>query len=53
MVATAVIRLLASRLRALKALERDGAIKVERARILVLDPNVLGRWSGSTAFHAP
>lgn len=31
--------------RALKALERDGAIKLERARIVVLDPKALERWS--------
>lgn len=31
--------------RALKALERDGAVKLERARVLVLDPKALERWS--------
>ncbi|MBI3989656.1 MAG: winged helix-turn-helix domain-containing protein [candidate division NC10 bacterium] len=33
--------------RALKALERDGAIQLERARVLVLDPKALERWSES------
>jgi CRP/FNR family transcriptional regulator len=31
--------------RALKALERDGAIRMERGRIVVLDPKSLERWS--------
>lgn len=31
--------------RALKALERDGAVKLARARVLVLDPDALERWS--------
>ena len=31
--------------RALKALERDGAIRLERARVVVLDPKALERWS--------
>lgn len=31
--------------RALKTLERDGSIKLERARVLVLDPAALERWS--------
>lgn len=34
--------------RALKALERNGAIKLERARVLILDPKLLERWSEST-----
>ncbi|MFN3476406.1 MAG: Crp/Fnr family transcriptional regulator [Candidatus Methylomirabilales bacterium] len=33
--------------RALKALEKEGAIKMERARILVLDPKALEHWSES------
>lgn len=33
--------------RALKALEKDGAIRLERARVLVLDPKRLERWSES------
>jgi len=33
--------------RALKALERDGAIRMERARVIVLDEKVLERWSES------
>jgi hypothetical protein len=39
--------------RALKALERDGAIKLERARVLVLDPKALERWSESTSSRTP
>lgn len=35
--------------RALKALEKDGAIKLERARVLVLDVKALERWSESTS----
>lgn len=31
--------------RALKALEKDGAIRLERPRVLVLDPKRLERWS--------
>lgn len=34
--------------RALKALERDGAIRLERARVVILDPRALERWSEST-----
>ncbi len=30
--------------RALKALEKDGAIRLERARVVVLDPKALERW---------
>ncbi len=33
--------------RALKALERDGAIRLERARVVILDPRALERWSES------
>ncbi len=33
--------------RALKALERDGAIRMERARVIVLDQKALERWSES------
>lgn len=33
--------------RALKTLEREGAIEVERARVRVLDPAALERWSES------
>ncbi len=33
--------------RALKALEKEGAIRMERARIVVLDAKTLERWSGS------
>jgi CRP/FNR family transcriptional regulator len=35
--------------RALKALEKDGAIKLERARVVVLDVKGLERWSESGA----
>jgi CRP-like cAMP-binding protein len=38
--------------RALKALERDGAIRMERARIVVLDPKALERWSETTGSPA-
>jgi CRP-like cAMP-binding protein len=38
--------------RALKALERDGAIRLERARVVVLDPKALERWSESTGLPA-
>ncbi|HEX7125779.1 MAG TPA: Crp/Fnr family transcriptional regulator [Thermodesulfobacteriota bacterium] len=31
--------------RALKTLERDGAIRLERARVIVLDPDALARWA--------
>ncbi len=31
--------------RALKALEKDGAIRLERARVVILDPTRLERWS--------
>jgi CRP-like cAMP-binding protein len=34
--------------RALKALERDGAIRLERARVVVLDVKALELWSEST-----
>jgi CRP/FNR family transcriptional regulator len=33
--------------RALKTLERDGAIRMERARVVVLDAKALERWSAS------
>ncbi len=33
--------------RALKTLERDGAIRMERARVVILDQKVLERWSES------
>lgn len=33
--------------RALKTLERDGAIRMERARVVVLDAKALERWSES------
>jgi CRP/FNR family transcriptional regulator len=33
--------------RALKTLERDGAIRMERARVVVLDATALERWSAS------
>lgn len=33
--------------RALKTLERDGAIRMERARVIVLDQKALERWSDS------
>jgi CRP/FNR family transcriptional regulator len=39
--------------RALKALERDGAIRLERARVLVLDQTILERWSEHGPFSAP
>jgi hypothetical protein len=35
--------------RALKALERDGAIRMERARVVVRDVKALERWSESNA----
>ncbi len=35
--------------RALMALERDGAIRLERARVMVMDPNALERWSDAEA----
>ena len=38
--------------RALKALEKDGAIRLERARVVVLDPSALERWSESTGSPA-
>lgn len=38
--------------RALKALERDGAIRLERARVVILDPKALERWSESTSSAA-
>ncbi len=38
--------------RALKALERDGAIRLERARVVILDPRALERWSESPSFPA-
>jgi hypothetical protein len=31
--------------RALKVLEKDGAIRMECARVLILDPKALERWS--------
>jgi hypothetical protein len=31
--------------RALKALEKDNAIRLERARVAVLNPKALERWS--------
>ena len=39
--------------RALKALEWDGAIRLERARVVVLDPRALERWSESTGTSLP
>jgi DNA-binding transcriptional regulator YhcF (GntR family) len=33
--------------RALKTLERDGVIRMERARVVVLDAQALERWSES------
>jgi hypothetical protein len=33
--------------RALKALEREGAVKLERARVRILDASILQRWSES------
>jgi hypothetical protein len=38
--------------RALKALERDGAIRLERARVVILDPKALERWSEAPASPA-
>lgn len=38
--------------RALKALERDGVIRLERARVQVLDPAALERWSESADLHS-
>jgi hypothetical protein len=34
--------------RALKALEKDGAIRLERARVVVQDSEALERWSESS-----
>ena len=39
--------------RALKALEGDGAIKLQRTRIHVTDPDALARWAGATAGRIP
>jgi|MudIll2142460700_1097286.scaffolds.fasta_scaffold58756_1 CRP/FNR family transcriptional regulator len=39
--------------RALKALERDGAIKLERARVRILDAKILQRWSESGSAPRP
>jgi CRP/FNR family cyclic AMP-dependent transcriptional regulator len=38
--------------RALKTLEKDGALRLERARVVVLDPQKLERWSESEG-HLP
>ncbi len=38
--------------RALKALEKDGADRLERARVVVLDVKSLERWSESTGMPA-
>ena len=38
--------------RALKILEKDGAIRLERARIIILDPSVLERWTDSSGSAA-
>ncbi|MBI3086509.1 MAG: winged helix-turn-helix domain-containing protein, partial [candidate division NC10 bacterium] len=38
--------------RALKALERDGAIRLARARVVILDPKALERWSESPSSSA-
>lgn len=39
--------------RALKALEKDGAITLERGRVLVVDPKALERWSESFSPPVP
>ncbi len=39
--------------RALKALEKDGAIRLERARVVILDPARLERWSESEPSRSP
>jgi CRP/FNR family transcriptional regulator len=39
--------------RALKIFERDGAIRMQRARIQILDPERLARWTESVATAAP
>ena len=39
--------------RALKALKRDGAIRLERARVVVLDSRALEHWSESTGTSRP
>lgn len=39
--------------RALKALERDGAVRLERAHVIVLDPDALERWSEADGRSAP
>lgn len=39
--------------RALKALEKDGAIRLKRARVIVLDPKALERWSESSSPQGP
>jgi CRP/FNR family transcriptional regulator len=39
--------------RALKTLEREGAIRMQRARIHILDPECLARWAESLPSAAP
>jgi CRP/FNR family transcriptional regulator, cyclic AMP receptor protein len=39
--------------RALKALEKDGVIRLERARVVVLDPKALERWSDGDLSRSP
>ena len=39
--------------RALKALEKDGSIRMERARVVVLDVKALERWSESAGLPTP
>lgn len=38
--------------RALKVLEKNGAIRMERARVVILDPKALERWSESASSQA-
>ncbi|HEX7124807.1 MAG TPA: helix-turn-helix domain-containing protein [Thermodesulfobacteriota bacterium] len=39
--------------RALKTLERDGVVRLERARVLVVDPQGLARWSEAAPYVSP
>lgn len=39
--------------RALKTLERDGVVRLERARVLVVDPQGLARWSETAPYVSP
>ena len=39
--------------RALKTLEKDGVIRLERARVIILDPKALERWSDTHVSWPP